>query len=109
MHQNDIRLFFFQYLANQRQDIDGDVEQGLAVFHYGQIIIWFHLETIQHLSKHLPVLPGDADDHIQRRPGAQFFHQWTHFNSFWTGTKHNEYFFHNTCNILINANAVVKC
>ena len=74
MHQNDIRLFLFQYLPNAVEDIGRHIKQRLLVLHDGKIIVRRDGKRIQHHVQHLTMLTCYTDDRLQFLMFFQFIH-----------------------------------
>ena len=62
VNQHHIGPHLFQHFLDPVEDVGSDVKQGLLVLHDGQVIVRHHMERLQHLIQHLPMLAGDADD-----------------------------------------------
>ena len=88
VHQHHIRLFLLQDLPHAGHHVDGDVKQRLPVLHDRQVVLRHHLERVQYLLQHAPVLSGHADDGLDSVPFPEFLHQRAHLDRFRPGAEH---------------------
>ena len=95
VHQHKIRLFSLQHRLQVLQDAGGDIKQRLARLHDGNIVFRLHMERLQHLIQHLPVLAGHAADGLDAAAPAQLLHQRAHLDRFGSGPEHQHDLFHN--------------
>lgn len=65
VNEHHVGLLTLQHRLELQQHIAGDVEQGLARFHDGQVVVRHDAEHTQHLVEHLPVLACDRHDHVE--------------------------------------------
>ena len=80
MHERQIRLLLIENCLNARQDSGSNIEKRLIRLHNRQIVIRHDRKRIQHLLKHLLVLPRDAYNGLHLRAALQLIDQRTHFD-----------------------------
>ena len=94
MHERQIRLFLIENCLNARQDSGSNIEKRLVRLHNRQIVIRHDRKRIQHLLKHLLVLPRDADNCLHLRAALQLIDQRTHLDALRSSSENKHDFLH---------------
>lgn len=94
MHERQIRLLLIENCLNARQDSGSNIEKRLVRLHNRQIVIRHDRKRIQHLLKHLLVLPRDADNCLHLRAALQLIDQRTHLDALRSSSENKHDFLH---------------
>ena len=92
VYQNDIGFFLTHYFFQTCQGSCCDACQSLSCLHDIQVMLGMQVENFQNLIQHFSMLRCYADDAFDFGCFFQFFHQWSHFDGFWSCTEHTHYF-----------------
>ena len=92
--QHAVGLGLVEQAGQAGQDGGGDVGQGLAGLHDGEVVVGHDPEQVQHLIQHGAVLAGDADEVFNAGSAVERADDRGHLDRFGPGTDDRQYFPH---------------
>ncbi len=68
-----------------------DVAERLFLLHDAKVVIHGEREGLDDLVQHLPVLPGEAHEHVETPAAPEFQHDGSHLDGFRPGAEGDEH------------------
>jgi len=93
MHQDHVRLFFAEHVAQAEQYTGGNVVEVLAWCHDVQVVVRHDIEQVQYLIQHFAVLGGDANAGVDTFCCVQGLDHRSHLDGFGAGAEDAHDFF----------------
>ncbi len=89
--QHDVGPHGLEHRVDAPEHGRGDVAETLLLLHDPQVVVDGEGERFDHLVEHLPVLPGEADEHLESPATPKLQHHGSHLDGLRPGAEGDEH------------------